>query len=381
MLTQALHASPTLSVRQQESTMKKAALGLGTLLCIAPALAQNTQVTIYGLIDEGVTRVSNIGGSHLTKLDDSVSQGNRLGFRGREDLGDGLEAVFTLEQGFSTDTGALRQGGLGWGRGSFVGVGHRDYGLLTLGRQYDQMTGALIRFHPAFWGGIYGFTPGDADRVSGAWLNNQVTYGSPLIAGFKLSAQVSAAEDGSSPTNAGRAQSVALSYANGPFSAGAAMTQIRGYTVRPGASFGVTRFLGAPVGPGTALLLAKYGTQGFGAGYTVGAVTLSGLTTRSRFENAAGRSEAMTTLGASLAWRAGDLLVLAAGVQRARLEGSAWTTFNAVADYYLSKRTDIYASVNSQKASGEGTVAVLVTNGPSSTDTQTALRVGIRHRF
>jgi len=364
--------------------MKRAALGLGSLLCIAlplHALAQSSAVTIYGLIDEGATYVNNVGGSRLNKLDDSVSQGNRLGFRGREDLGDGLEAIFTLEQGFSTDTGAFRQGGIAWGRSAYVGLAHAAYGQLTLGRQYDQMTGALIRFHPAFYGGIYGFTPGDADRVSGAWLNNQVTYASPVIGGFKFNAQVSAAEDGSSTTNAGRAESGSVTYANGPFNAGAAMTQIRGYTVRPGASYGVSQFLGAVVGPATAIVLPKYRTLGVGAGFTFGAATLSGLYTRSSFENSAGRSEALTALGASVTYKFDEPLVLAAGVQRAKLEGSAWTTFNAVADYYLSKRTDIYVSVNSQRASGAGTVAVLVTNGRSSTDTQTALRAGIRHRF
>ena len=75
-----------------------------------------------------------------------------------------------------------------------MGLAHPAYGQLTLGRQYDQMTGALIRFHPAFYGGIYGFTPGDADRVAGAWLNNQITYASPAIGGFKFNAQVSAAD-------------------------------------------------------------------------------------------------------------------------------------------------------------------------------------------
>lgn len=364
--------------------MKRAALGLGLLLSLTLPLhapAQSSTVTIYGLIDEGVTHVDNVGGSHLNKLDDSVSQGNRLGFRGREDLGDGLAAVFTLEQGFSTNTGTLRQGGLAWGRAAYVGLAHAAYGQLTLGRQYDQMTGALIRFHPGFYGGIYGFTPGDADRVSGSWLNNQVTYASPVIGGFKFNAQVSAAEDGTSTTNAGRAESASVTYVNGPLNVGAAMTHIRGYTVRPGASYGVSRFLGVAVGPASAIVLPKYRTQGVGAGYTFGATTLSGLYTRSSFENGAGRSEAMTTFGASVAYKLSEPWVLAAGVQRAKLEASEWTTFNAVADYYLSKRTDVYVSVNSQRTSGTGTVAVLVTNSPSSTDSQTALRAGIRHRF
>lgn len=73
--------------------------------------------------------------------------------------------------------------------------------------------------------------------------------------------------------------------------------------------------------------------------------------------------------------------MLGAGLQRASLEDSDWTTTTFTADYYLSKRTDVYATANLRKASGPGTRAVLVTNGVSSDDRQTALRVGIRHRF
>src|SRR5512144_21749 len=91
-------------------------LGIGAAVVLVTASAsvgaQTSGVTIYGTIDLGVTRVSNIAGGSMTRLDDSISQGNRLGFRGREDLGDGLEAFFNLEQGYAADTGALRQGGL-----------------------------------------------------------------------------------------------------------------------------------------------------------------------------------------------------------------------------------------------------------------------------
>jgi predicted porin len=68
-------------------------------------------------------------------------------------------------------------------------------------------------------------------------------------------------------------------------------------------------------------------------------------------------------------------------VQRAKLDPSTWTTLTLAADYYLSKRTDVYVTFNARKASGADTRAALVTNGVSSDDSQSALRVGIRHRF
>ena len=347
----------------------------------AASFAQSSSVTIYGTIDVGPTRVSNIGGSSSNRLDDSISQGNRLGFRGREDLGDGLEAFFNLEQGFAADTGTLRQGGIGWGRMSIVGLAHRAYGEVSLGRQFDQMSPMLLRFHPAGYAGIYAAAAGDADRVSGNWLNNGITYKSPTISGFRFTAQYSLKEDGTSTTNAGRAYSLGTSFSTGAFSAAAAVTDIDGYTVRPGASLGLTQFLGASVTATSSIVLAKYRTAGVGAGYAVGPVTFNGIVTNTRFENSNGVSDTLTHFAIPVIYRPSDQWVLEAGFAQSRLDQSRWRNYSLVADYYLSKRTDVYASANLQKTTGAGTFATLVTLSPSSTDSQSALRVGIRHRF
>jgi predicted porin len=59
---------------------------------------------------------------------------SRLGFRGTEDLGGGLSAIFTLESGIMVDTGGMSQSRL-FGRQAFVGLSG-DFGSLTFGRQY-----------------------------------------------------------------------------------------------------------------------------------------------------------------------------------------------------------------------------------------------------
>lgn len=374
----ALPPASTLSVGRP---LRTGGVALALAAIAVGAQAQSSSVTIYGTIDLGVTRVSNIGGQSTVRMDDSISQGNRLGFRGREDLGGGLEAFFNIEQGYAADTGALRQGGLGFGRMSIVGLSHRTYGEVSLGRQFDQMSPSLLRFNPAGYAGIYASTVGDADRVSGSWLNNMVTYKSPTIGGFKFAAQYSLREDGTNTTNAGRAYSLGATYVNGPFNAGFAMTDIDGYTVRPGASLGVTRFLGAAVTQTSSVVLSNYRTSGIGAGYTVGQVTFNGLVTSTRFENAAGRSDDLTHVALPVVWRPSDNWMLEASVAQARFEDSKWRNYTLIADYYLSKRTDIYASANLQEVSGSGTSAVLVTLSPSNSDRQSALRVGIRHRF
>ena len=74
--------------------------------------------------------------------------GSRWGFKGSEDIGGGLEATFTLKNGFELNTGNLAQGGDEFGRQTFVGLSNDRYGAVTLGRQYDPIIDHV---------GIYGF--------------------------------------------------------------------------------------------------------------------------------------------------------------------------------------------------------------------------------
>jgi len=107
---------------------------IGTLVaCLAVAMcAQAQSVTMYGLVDSGVeVNRSGLGTNH--RMIAGGSLGSRLGFRGSEDLGGGYRAVFKLEQGILINTGALGQGGRGFGREASVGIGS-PYGTVLLGR-------------------------------------------------------------------------------------------------------------------------------------------------------------------------------------------------------------------------------------------------------
>lgn len=356
-----------------------AAAGLAVMA--GPAAANVSSVTVYGIYDLGVTRVSNIAGSAMTRLDDSILRGNRLGFRGTEDLGGGMSAFFTLEMGFAGDTGALRQGGLGFGRASIVGLASPSFGEISLGRQFDQMSATLIRFSPVFGAGIYSATVGDGDRVGGQWLNNMVTYKSPEIAHFRWVGQYSFSEDGTSTTNAGRAYSMGLSYSKNGFNAAAALTEIRGHTLTPGAAFGVSRFLGVPVERGSAVKLTRFRTAGLGAGYTLGRVSFNGLVTQTRFEKDGTGTGTLSSFAIPVAYRPTEPWLLQAALSQSRMAGSRWRQASLIADYSLSRRTDIYVSVHWEKASGAGTTAALFTLPGSDTGRQSALRAGLRHSF
>jgi predicted porin len=116
-----------------------ASLTVAAFATMAPAAhAQDaSSVTVYGTIDMGVTWIDNAQGSDRWFVGSGSKLSNRLGFRGREDLGGGLTTVFTIEHGFNGDDGTTGQGGRMWGRQSWVGLSSKAVGTLTLGRQYD----------------------------------------------------------------------------------------------------------------------------------------------------------------------------------------------------------------------------------------------------
>src|ERR1700731_4789963 len=102
--------------------MKKLVLAaaIGGTLAV-PAYAQST-VTLYGIIDTGITYVNNTGKGAVVAMQSGVEQGSRWGLKGSEDLGGGLKTVFQLENGFNVNTGKLGQGGLEFGRQAYVGL-------------------------------------------------------------------------------------------------------------------------------------------------------------------------------------------------------------------------------------------------------------------
>ena len=123
----------------------------------AAAQAQST-VTIYGIVDQGVTK-ANKGSTSGAMLNGraapdtwTVKAGNtsRLGFRSQEDLGDGLYARFQIEHRFAADTGTPSNAVFWLGR-SVVAVGSRQWGEVYLGREYSAAYWVALNVDPTLW--------------------------------------------------------------------------------------------------------------------------------------------------------------------------------------------------------------------------------------
>ena len=122
------------------------------LLSLAGIAAAQSSVTLYGIVDAGVTYRSNerVGSAGAYTGHSSVGHDRQpvrqpLGIKGSEDLGGGMRALFVLENGFDITNGTSGQGGRQFGRQAFVGLGSDRYGTVTLGRQYTSLDDFVAR--------------------------------------------------------------------------------------------------------------------------------------------------------------------------------------------------------------------------------------------
>ena len=122
--------------------MKKFALSLSASAVLALSMSSQvahaqSSVTLYGIIDAGITYFSNVNGHSNFVANDGSIQSNRWGLRGVEDIGGGTRVVFVLENGFNLYSGTMVQSGVLFGRQAWLGIDNPRYGRFTLGKQYD----------------------------------------------------------------------------------------------------------------------------------------------------------------------------------------------------------------------------------------------------
>lgn len=394
------------------------------LLISAKASAQSN-VLIYGIIDYGVNFVNNAQtaapgggrtGSHQYTMSSSIMQGNRLGFRGTEDLGGGYQAVFVLENGFDIGTGALAQGGNMFGRQAFVGLSS-PYGTITVGRQYDSGVDFIGPITGAVGNGTYSLHGNDINNFGNTYrVNNAIKFTSNTYHGFKFGGLYSlGGVAGSFGTNS--VYSAGASYANGPFTAAVAYLRARDpnrslFGNNPNGS-ATANNLGATSGVQTNPVYGgfdsaayyqvmgaavQYGLQSLVLGFDYSHITFGDLNSPSSgtlsLTNPRGYTGTATFNSYNLfaryavspfLWLNGSYDYLVGGAIDGK-QGAKYHLFNATVDYLLSKRTDVYFMANYQIASGvdstgQSAVASYLTITPSNTSHQVVVRVGMRHRF
>ena len=305
---------------------------------------------------------------------------SRLGFRGSEDLGGGLRALFVLEQGFAPDAGIFTQGGRAFGRQSGVGLAG-PWGSVTVGRQYTMLYWSVLDAD-ILGTNLYG--SGSLDPyVPNARADNAIAYRG-TVSGLTVGATFSVGRDGVNAGNpagtncagegtegrACREWSVLAKYDSAPWGAALAVDEIRG---APGAFAGLT----SSAAKDTRISLDGYANF---VDLRIGV----GLIRRDNDGSALGPRSDLWYAGALYA--ATPLLKIDAEIFRLAFKGrpERSTLVAARAAYSLSKRTAVYATVG--HIANDGAQALSVSAGapgsaPLPGAAQSGVAAGLRHSF
>ncbi len=200
--------------------MKKSLLALAVFGAFAGTAAAQSNVSVYGIIDIGLTQSRSDIADTRWGLDSGNWYGSRLGFRGTEDLGGGLSVDFMLENGFSADTGAIGQSGRLFGRHAWVGV-KGGFGQLRLGRSwmptYSLLTDVIDPFGDGLAGAAGAFFGRNIFNAIDIRMQNAIFY-SNAIGGLRADVAYGLGEV-AGDTSANSQISTAFSYTTGPLKA------------------------------------------------------------------------------------------------------------------------------------------------------------------
>ncbi|MCO5401607.1 porin [Ralstonia soli] len=381
--------------------MKMKYIGAASLaICVGSALAQSN-VTLYGVVDMNIEYATNQPGATAGNSGNRVSMqsgglsGSRWGLRGTEDLGGGNSALFVLESGFNADNGTMGQGGLLFGRQAFVGLQSASLGKLTFGRQYTTLFDLLANFSPTGYATQYepvvvglglDFRSNNAVKYTGVFgpITAEAHYAFGTGANSVNPLSVAAANGGNGPVagqfRANSGYGAGVAYSAGPFGATVGYDQFN-----PAAFAG-----GAFAGSGSVKKAAIAGS------YTLGPAKLMAGYRWGKNKDFAGNE----VLGDDYYWAGANYqvttalgLTLAYSYEKMKNVGGVTSGLSNpwelqfVANYTLSKRTDLYLTTAYAKNAGlaldQAGVDLNATGYglAAGKDKMLGAALGVRHKF
>jgi len=355
--------------------MKKTHIALGTLAAFVGAASAQSNVTLFGIVDQSFNSVKN-GSTSTKSMQSNQLSSNRLGFRGEEDLGGGMKAAFWLEAPMTTQDGVA--GSLNFTRRSTVSL-MGNFGELRVGRDYN----------PQFWNTVFGDVNGangigeglnliDTSLGSGATSfarsNNGIYYFLPaglggLYGHFGFSQENKVVTSTTKTGNAHR--SARIGYASGPLEVAVAFgrTDVNTKTGFTSESFNVFNVM-ANYNFGPAKLYSFYNRNTFApAKQSVYEISAGIPVATGEFRLSYGKADA-----------SGKYVPTTATGNLAMSTGTA-TLFGTSYVHNLSKRSMVYVGYGRISNSGNASFKVLSTDGSALNTTSTGMNVGVRHAF
>jgi predicted porin len=349
--------------------MKKKLVTIAMAAAFTPAAAL-ADVTIYGKLDMAVENNSGYTQTATTKQNGAeiTSHNSRIGFKGTENLGDGLSAIFQIESQVNLAGNGSTGSVFGAARDSFVGLsggfGTLSMGRLALGNQYV--------FDASFFvqqvGDSANFT--GANALGGGRVSNAISYATPKMGGFTAlvtyAPNTSQSTTVTNPTTKESSYTLRGAYADGPVTAGLTYQNIGTNNTAPDVT-----------------ILSLGGKYNFGSG-AVGAQYVRS----SDIGQVAGVDQNVYTLGGMFKL-SGNSAIKAQYANAGDRGGVANTGASMYAlgyDYNFSKRTMGYVAY--AKTSNDAGAAFRM-NGwahnsiavPAAGDNPSAISIGLAHSF
>jgi len=188
---------------------------LAILALASSAAYAQTGVAFYGVLDLGISVDRGGLAGTSTRVTSGMATQSRWGFRGSEELGNGMSAFFVIEGGIHADNGSSTQNNTLFGRNTAVGLRSR-YGALSIGLQDTPLFTTLNVVVDPLRNGI--IRSNNLMAPTGFRTGNSILYRSPDMDGFSGDLMYVPGEvPGDSA--ASRAWGASFGYSKGPFNA------------------------------------------------------------------------------------------------------------------------------------------------------------------
>ncbi|PKB23708.1 porin [Janthinobacterium sp. 64] len=356
--------------------MKKTLITLAVLAAATGVAQAQSSVVIYGTVDAGF--VSERGGKagSVNKLDSGVASASRIGFKGTEDLGSGLSALFVLEAGFGVDNGKQAKEGSLFNRQSYIGLSSKTAGTLTLGQQYTPWYNTLSKVADPFAVGYAGSAKNLFPSKALTRTSNTVLYTSPNFNGFDADVAYTFGEQADS-NKYGSQIGASAGYSNGPLNARLAYNTTSNETANNNQG-SARNWLAAANYDFT--VVKAYAAYGVNKGANSGIRNNGDVNAFNYISAATGDDSTNLLIGATVP------VGPAGTVMASYIKTNDKTRANADADqwalgysYALSKRTSTYASY--AKIKNKNFAGYTVGNNSEVGSGDKAFNVGVRHSF
>jgi predicted porin len=372
--------------------MKKLLLALLAVSGISVVQAQSS-VTIYGILDVGYIG-KNMKGTPSTatntlnsnQFGSSAEQSSRLGFRGVEDLGGGTSAFFTIETGLTPTSATVST----WNnRQSFVGIAQKGLGRAAIGTQYTPVFRSVFATDPGQFNNTIGSviapaagTDGgqtSADAALTVRMNNSLTVSTERFKGFSANAIYSLSSQDSTQTgeNTGGTVNNSAWGFGADYTLGKLYTTVAYQSVKsinntvPTASISST-FVGTNTTDSQLYAGATYDLKivKLFAGFTDRKIS-SNIDSNNSLNRTAQQIGARGFITSKVeGWASvGNGRYNAFGVNQATAD---FTAYQLGTNYWLSKRTNLYAIAGSTQTSSTSVAGALSGN---------MYATGVRHTF